>query len=268
MFPRLFYIDNNPSCSVADRYLSEGTNRIFCGNWRRNLRSWETDLLSVLLRAAEAQLNPTSSEDTWRWRRNSSGIFTVKSAYEAIVESHAGEIIAAAKLGTVWIKAVPLKIAAFSWKVLQDRIPTIMNLLKREAYNKNFSPKCRLCDLENEDTNHLFFECFAAKNIWYHIYRWVGFDRRITTTGMDHLEDFINHLDNYAKGIGNSIWQCTIWNIWNRRNAVIFKGITISDDEVFERICLNTYAWLRNKNIISSVIGIADWLREPGYCIA
>ncbi|KAL8512753.1 hypothetical protein ACS0TY_019037 [Phlomoides rotata] len=89
--------------------------------------------------------------------------------------------------------------------MLQDRIPSIMNLRKRGAYNQNYSTFCRLCGLNDEDTDHLFFDCPAAKKVWFFIFRWIGMDNRILTKGMDHLEDFLSLFENHSKGVGNPI---------------------------------------------------------------
>ncbi|KAL8510786.1 hypothetical protein ACS0TY_017561 [Phlomoides rotata] len=104
-FPRLFQIDNNSSCSVADRYKIEAGNALRTGN----------------------------NMDAWSWNRNSKGYYTVKSAYVTISETQPEDNSTGSKLGVVWNKAVPTKIAAFSWKALQDRIPTILNLRKRDG---------------------------------------------------------------------------------------------------------------------------------------
>ncbi|KAL8557444.1 hypothetical protein ACS0TY_004751 [Phlomoides rotata] len=168
--PRLFLNENNPSCSVADRYKTEDNNRYFVGNWRRKLFVWEEDLLIDLQQTAGNFLKSDINEDKWRWSRTSSGIYTMKSAYVVITEMNSEVNNQTTKLGIVWNTVVPLKIAAFTWKVLQDRIPSMLNLLKRGAYHPNFSTNCKLCDLDSEDTQHLFFDCKASKTIWYCIY--------------------------------------------------------------------------------------------------
>ncbi|KAL8508383.1 hypothetical protein ACS0TY_018843 [Phlomoides rotata] len=74
--------------------------------------------------------------------------------------------------------------------MIQDRIPTIRNLLYRGAYNSNYSPKCRVCVCSNEDTSHLFFVCRPSNNVWKRVYFWLGMDTWITETGRDHMEAF------------------------------------------------------------------------------
>ncbi|KAL8456642.1 hypothetical protein ACS0TY_034759 [Phlomoides rotata] len=141
-FPRLFQIENNPFCKVAD-----------------------------------------SNLDVWRWKSNSNGYYTVKTAYATISKQQSEDSSTSLKLGEVWNKAVPIKIAAFSWKALQDRIPTILNLRKRGSYNPHFSTMCRLCNLAPEDYEHLLFDCKTALSIWRCIFRWVGSNGQISVRG-------------------------------------------------------------------------------------
>ncbi|KAL8456900.1 hypothetical protein ACS0TY_034944 [Phlomoides rotata] len=236
-FPRLFRIDKNPLCSMADRYILEGERRTFAGDWRRRLFDWEEEQLEDLKKAAEIILGKKMVADEWRWNRRKDGRYTVRSAYE-VLEKYAAEFEGQEKLNIVWNKVVPSKIKAFTWKVIQDRIPSILNLVKRGSFNIHFSRKCKTCDVEDEDTQHLFFECSVAKSVWLNVSEWFDFNFRSSGNGHKHLEDFLVPFENNLKVVGNLIWQCTIWHIWVRRNSIIFRGIKFSDDILFDKIVL------------------------------
>ncbi|KAL8508286.1 hypothetical protein ACS0TY_018757 [Phlomoides rotata] len=154
----------------------------FSGDWRRRLFVWEEDQLADLIQAAGGALKNRNVEDRWSWSRGKSGGYSVKSAYAILSEQHIDENDRLDKLKIVWNNSVPSKIAAFTWKVLQDRILSILNLLKRGSYNTNYSKKCKICGLEDEDTKHIFFECSAAKSVWSRIFNWLGHGYRDSTT--------------------------------------------------------------------------------------
>lgn len=92
-------------------------------------------------------------------------------------------------LKCVWNKNVPLKIASFSWRLLQDKIPTIINLWRRSAYNPNFSTKCVLCGKNDESSEHLFFLSEFAAAVWEEWYSWFGCSTAAAGTMMIHFEN-------------------------------------------------------------------------------
>ncbi|KAL8464671.1 hypothetical protein ACS0TY_034248 [Phlomoides rotata] len=202
------------------------------------------------------------------WNLTKDGSYSVKIAYQEIAKRKAGDNTNLEEIGLVWNKAVPLKIAAFSWKLIQDHIPTIWNLLQRGAFNPNYSTKCRVCGKFDEDTKHLFFECHAAAAVWERVPHWFDFNCSNLASGEEHMREFVMQFKGINKNVGNLIWQCTVWNIWLRRNSIIFSGLNISDEEVFEKVCMNSFAWLKNRNLISLVISFSDWFRNPAACFS
>ncbi|GKD80959.1 RNA-directed DNA polymerase, eukaryota [Tanacetum coccineum] len=71
---------------------------------------------------------------------------------------------------TRWIKSIPIKINVFTWKLHLDRIPTRINLDRREVQVPSIL--CPVCNVAHEDTSRLFFSCVVATNIARLIYRW------------------------------------------------------------------------------------------------
>ncbi|KAL8502439.1 hypothetical protein ACS0TY_021544 [Phlomoides rotata] len=118
------------------------------------------------------QLKTTDEVDTWKWDLTKDGSYSVKSAYQEIAKREAGNSSNLENFGFVWNKAVPLKIAAFTWKLMHDRIPTMWNLLQRRAFNSSYSTKCRVCGKFDEDTKHLFLDCKVAVAVWERVLLW------------------------------------------------------------------------------------------------
>ncbi|KAL8471934.1 hypothetical protein ACS0TY_029244 [Phlomoides rotata] len=172
MFPRLFLIDNNPLCSVADRFETKDNSWSIKGDWRRPLYSWEEDNLQELLEAAGPNLKPSLEEDKWTWKLTKDGIYSAKTAYQELHRRKYGDCTIMREYEKVWNKLVPLKIAAFNWKMIQDRVPTMWNLLQRGAFNPNYSTKCRVCGNFDEDTTHLFFNCRSTLEVWKKVCNW------------------------------------------------------------------------------------------------
>lgn len=71
--------------------------------------------------------------DKWVWIKESSGVFTVRSAYEYLQGEHTlsdNEVIIFRKL---WSAKVPSNATALAWKTLLQRIQTKTELAKRMA---------------------------------------------------------------------------------------------------------------------------------------
>nr|GEY62063.1 hypothetical protein [Tanacetum cinerariifolium] len=64
---------------------------------------------------------------------------------------------------TRWIMCIPIKVNIFAWKLFLDRLPTRSNLARRNVSIPSLA--CPLCDHALEDSSHLFFGCFMAKDV-------------------------------------------------------------------------------------------------------
>jgi hypothetical protein len=103
--------------------------------WRRDLFVWELNLLDNLLEILNG--SPISvAVNSWCWKHDPCGLFSIKSAYMVIRQSttdevsfFADELLFPPKVWkTSW---APSKVAVFFWQLLQDRLSTHHNLWKR-----------------------------------------------------------------------------------------------------------------------------------------
>ncbi|GJY58579.1 RNA-directed DNA polymerase, eukaryota [Tanacetum coccineum] len=105
---------------------------------RPNLRNRNSaDLLDMLFEISSAEINEV--EDTCVWSLGTDGTFSVKDA-RCIIDS---KILPSLAPSTVWDKNIPRKV---------------------------FS--CPSCNGNVESSNHIFFECNIAKDIWMIVSKW------------------------------------------------------------------------------------------------
>lgn len=115
-------------------------------------------------------LGDPSPKDEIIWSLDKKGIFKVKSAYHlALFCSSVSETSVSdpSKLKSVWqrlwkIKSIP-KAKICTWKFLNDILPNIPNLQKK---NIDSNPLCVLCRKNKESTSHTFWGCKVAIEIW------------------------------------------------------------------------------------------------------
>jgi len=87
-------------------------------------------------------------DDTHIWRFSTTGVYSTKSAYEAL-------FIGATQFGSwerIWKSWAPGKCKFFMWTVAHNRCWTADRLAKRGL---NHPPKCPLCDQVGESIDHL-----------------------------------------------------------------------------------------------------------------
>jgi hypothetical protein len=146
-------------------------------------------------------------------------IFTVKLAY-----CQAANFVSDPFFEKFWNKLVPSKISTFAWKVVLDRIPTRVNLLRRGVSSLD-GILCPLCGEEDESAHHLFFSCKSSKRLWDSILFWLGIETTLHFNSRSHFDQFYGlapcHVGSRQRW--QCIWFAAVWQIWLCRNSKIFE---------------------------------------------
>ncbi|XP_057809018.1 uncharacterized protein LOC131023492 [Salvia miltiorrhiza] len=101
--------------------------------------------------------------DSISWVDSSDELFSTRSMYGALSNDDSGATNVSS-LSKVWWKTIPVKVSAFCWKLLQDRIHTKENLSKRNILSADQSLACAFCSESPESASHLMIECqFTAQ---------------------------------------------------------------------------------------------------------
>ncbi|GJV88518.1 RNA-directed DNA polymerase, eukaryota [Tanacetum coccineum] len=161
VFPRIFALENNKSCSVADK-LHDGLVRSLRRQVRGGVESQQLSLLHDLISSTLL----SNVEDRWVWNLNGSGLFRVSDIRNLVDET----FLPKDEVATRWIKYIPIKINIFAWKVRLDRLPTRLNLVHRGVQVTSLA--CPVCSTSHENTSHILFSCSMASDIARLISRW------------------------------------------------------------------------------------------------
>jgi hypothetical protein len=214
--------------------------------WRRRLFVWEEESveeLTLLLQNVSLQVH---LEDKWKWKDDSSSVYTVRSAYNSIIAQDSVDYAEAIR--SIWHKDVPLKVLLFVWRLFRDRLPTKNNLHRRQVLDIEEQYCAGGCGLI-ESSTHLFFQCFHFGSVWNHILRWIGVVSAMPIDVTGHFTQF-QHLcgaNKSRQSILQVIWYATVWEIWKERNNIIFNSIGSLIMQVVDRIKLLTFKWLKVK---------------------
>jgi hypothetical protein len=161
----------------------------------------------------------SDEEDEWRWVPDPEGTFSVKSAYNHLVNLHGNleemdnevEVV----FEQIWESLAPSKVIAFSWQLLYDRIPTSCNLQLQGVIPTEDSRECVSCVGRLETSNNLILHCPKAMMVWYGVFRWL----RVVIV----MPSSISSLFEVVRGVAKNkkgrlgflmIWHVSIWSIW------------------------------------------------------
>lgn len=268
-YPELFVIAHNDAISVqqAGTLLESGWcwNKAdylgACNN--SNVLKWNELLTSIQQHSPKVAMT-----DTFTWKDNAEGMFTVKSCYERFFRILSGPplsegIVSAAKC--LWQVKTPSKILFFGWRVIHNRLATKDQLFKRGILVHDRDYQCVFCLLEEENLSHLLGGCTVVSRVWLKVFEWIWpIDNLV-------LEEFVGFngipvKDKAKKAIILVIWLATAWCIWNRRNAIIFKKEKFSFTECFSEIIYISWLWLLNHYKLMNMCNFHIWNILPLSC--
>jgi hypothetical protein len=105
--------------------------------------------------------------DKHLWRLSASGQYSVKSAYEAIMQGS----ITFEPWEQIWNTWAPPKGVFFIWLVAHNRCWTADRLQRRSLPHHE---ACVLCDQVPETLDHLLVSCVFSRQFWFFFLSWIG----------------------------------------------------------------------------------------------
>jgi len=113
----------------------------------------ELTLLGEMLHEVEGKVI-LNFYDAWSWNLHTFGVYSIKSAYGYLsrVISEGSPLIKiwSLFLARVWKSKASSKVATFAWQLLQDRLPTCLNLFWRGITEDLGSVVCAFCGVVEE----------------------------------------------------------------------------------------------------------------------
>jgi len=227
--------------------------------------AWEEDSVrecSTLLVNVILQEN---IQDSWRWLLDLTHGYSVCGTYRFLTSVE--EPMAASDYNDVWHKLVPTKVSIFARRLLQNRILTRADLVRRLV----LQPQENLCgggcgNIETMD--HLFPGCNIFRKVWHLILHWLGISFACPVLIRDQYTQF-THLAGMPRASYSYlkvIWHASIWAIWKDRNNCIFKNTIINPNSILDKVKQTSFLWL-SSNFVPLTFGFHDWWRHPLLCI-
>ncbi|GKB66637.1 RNA-directed DNA polymerase, eukaryota, reverse transcriptase zinc-binding domain protein [Tanacetum coccineum] len=250
MFPRIYNLETVKDCSIASRLNLQDLTSVLRRHPRGGVESVQFDGL----KAAIGNITLSEHRDSWYWSLGGTNGFSVASI-RSLVDSH---ILNAGNEATHWNRSLPIKVNVFLWRLMLNRLPSRVNLDKRNIeVSSLLCPSC-LDDLET--VNHTFFNCEMAKDLWSLLAKWWDVDIPVCGNILEWYDWLPNvHISPKARlgleGVGGTL----LWCIWNYRNSLIFSSSLLKKANIWDSIVAQSFLWFssRNPNCNLSWIG---WL--------
>ncbi|GJY58434.1 reverse transcriptase domain-containing protein [Tanacetum coccineum] len=150
LLPTVFWAEAvNTACYVLNRVLVTKPH---------NKTPYELIYNNPQFSSISAEINKV--KDTCVWSLGTDETFSVKDA-RCIIDS---KILPSLATSIVLDKNIPRKSIIFIWRLILDRLPHKLNLSSRGIDIEAIS--CPSCNGNVEFSNHVFFDCNIAKDIW------------------------------------------------------------------------------------------------------
>ena len=133
----------------------------------------------------------------------------------------------------------------FLWKHIHNGLHFRMELIRRQIM---VSPKCVMCDQEDETLDHLFLKCPFARALWFVLSQNIRSEaipsvRQWLITVLKKCKAGNGQEDKVLKDI-----SATLWVIWTNRNNVIFENKTADVQQAISNTKKLLTEWKTNSN--------------------
>ena len=161
--------------------------------WRRPLFDCKIQMADNFLEELSQQQIQPNMEDKWIWKRDQGGYYTTRSGYELIWGDQMGAY-QSSDFVDLWKLKIPTKSLVFAWRLIRDRLPTKMNLSRRQVMVNDLM--CPFCGGVMEEAAHLLFSCSKILPLWWESLSWANLVTALPQNPRDH---YLKHVLGFAE---------------------------------------------------------------------
>ncbi|XP_060202235.1 uncharacterized protein LOC132630693 [Lycium barbarum] len=161
-----------------------------------------------------------------------------------------------------WRRLICNTPGAPKWLFILQLVPH-GRIYTRDRLNKwgmQMDPICPLCEKEQENIDHLFFQCDISCYIWAQVLRWQGINI-LPLKWAEELQWCMSRCNgkNSSATIFKISLAAAVYHIWLQRNQVAFQGRRKSNDSLVKLIIQECYVRVSMKAKLASRLTGLDW---------
>nr|GEX91205.1 RNA-directed DNA polymerase, eukaryota, reverse transcriptase zinc-binding domain protein [Tanacetum cinerariifolium] len=239
LFPRVYNLDLDQGCVVADRFSNHGWDPMFRRQPRGGVEASQFNDLQVMLQGTILSDNC----DSWIWSLSASNGFLV-AFVRKFIDSH---ILDTSSIATRWNRSIPIKTNVFLWRLSLNKLATIFNLDRRGIDLELIL--CPFCMEDVETVNHIFLSCELASVLWGKFATWWDLDIPVCANVEDWFGwiDFLHRLSK-SKAIIEGAGGTLLWCIWKFRNELLFLRTPPKKSTLWDMILSILFLWISSRN--------------------
>ncbi|XP_021986108.1 uncharacterized protein LOC110882380 [Helianthus annuus] len=202
----------------------------------------------------------SNGKDTWFWSEDSKNGFSVKAVKSAFIKDRGS----GHPPNFNWCKWVPIKCNIMNWRGNLDRIPSRLNLRRRNVDIP--STMCPLCKETEESVEHLFTACSIDLRVWTAFSEWCNIPPIYLFEFKDILDIHKFRKCSKEEKIIYGLALITSWCLWKERNEVVFNQKRCNLQDIIGELKSRSFAWVRNRSSCKS-IRWTEWCKYPLYML-
>ena len=141
-----------------------------------------------------------------------------------------------------------------------DRLPHRLNLSSRGMDIPTIS--CPSCNGNVESSNHVFFGCDIAMEVWRLVRNWCDIPFP-PFTSFDNWKIWSGSwkASKEKKHRFSVIFASSLWWLWRFRNSVTFYSHPMRKSDIFDNVRSSSFSWLVHRGRMA--YNWSDWLKSP-----
>ncbi|CAL1374304.1 unnamed protein product [Linum trigynum] len=166
------------------------------------------------------------------WSSSKDGNYTVKDGYHVWLQQFKVEegVEPAGDEGVwkkLWAAKVAPKVKIFLWKFARNVLPTGDHI---SGKSQRWGDQCPFCNLK-ETQLHFFGDCSWTSRIWRASDLADCFEYQPALNCFQWLQQVMDRVDDEKLGR----WSVLLWFLWKERNAQMFNGVKVPEEEITTR---------------------------------
>ncbi|XP_019154330.1 PREDICTED: uncharacterized protein LOC109150809 [Ipomoea nil] len=239
------WLSDDPS-PLVQTHMPEGLRQaLVSGLVDQDTGTWDPHILNDLFipedvsRISRIPISP-DYDDTWYWKGDTQGIYTVKNAYRRIMGDYSDDPGAFDKWVTLWKLRVPPKWKTFLWRAVSGILPTTDNLIVKRV---EVDPICPMCGNTQENIMHVLVLCDYSKMVW-------------NISGLPVTNIQTNFFQSWFLGMMDSLLEGQVrlavgilYYLWLARNSALWERALPRPTATVKRAGLTEEAFTRLRRV-------------------